>query len=73
MDSILIVRLWRSTKYEAIYLPDLTDGFRAQQVIGDWFNFYNTERPIRSLVAKRRPKPRTIRGCVEVVGEPLWI
>jgi putative transposase len=45
MDNIFIERLWRSLKYEAIYLHELTDGFRAQQVIGDWFNFYNTERP----------------------------
>ena len=45
MDNIFIERLWRSLKYEAVYLYELTDGFKAEQVIGDWINFYNTERP----------------------------
>ena len=49
MDNIFIERLWRSLKYEAIYLHDLTDGFKAEQVIGDWISFYNTERPHSSL------------------------
>ena len=45
MDNIFIERLWRSLKYEAVYLHELTDGFKAERVIGDWINFYNTERP----------------------------
>jgi putative transposase len=45
MDNIFIERLWRSLKYEAVYLHELTDGFKAEKVIGDWVNFYNTERP----------------------------
>jgi putative transposase len=45
MDNIFIERLWHSLKYEAVYLHELTDGFKAEQVIGDWINFYNTERP----------------------------
>ncbi len=45
MDNIFIERLWRSLKYEAVYLHELTDGFKAERVIGDWIDFYNTERP----------------------------
>ena len=45
MDNIFIERLWRSLKYEAVYLHELTDGFKAERVIGEWINFYNTERP----------------------------
>ncbi len=45
MDNIFIERLWRSLKYEAVYLHELTDGFVAERVIGDWISFYNTERP----------------------------
>ena len=45
MDNIFIERLWRSLKYEAVYLHDLTDGFAAERVIGEWIKFYNTERP----------------------------
>ncbi len=45
MDNIFIERLWRSLKYEAVYLHELTDGFVAERVMGDWIDFYNTERP----------------------------
>ena len=49
MDNIFIERLWRSLKYEAVYLHELTDGFAAERVIGEWIDFYNTERPHSSL------------------------
>ena len=45
MDNIFIERLWCSLKYEAGYLHELTDGFKAERVIGEWIDFYNTERP----------------------------
>jgi len=54
MDNVFIERLWRSLKYEAVYLHDLTDGFKAEQVIGEWIDFYNTERP-HSALAGRTP------------------
>jgi putative transposase len=41
MDNIFIERLWRSLKYEAVYLNEMTDGFVAERVIGDWIAFYN--------------------------------
>ncbi len=49
MDNIFIERLWRSLKYEAVYLHALADGFAARQVIGEWMEFYNHERPHSSL------------------------
>ncbi len=49
MDNVFIERLWRSLKYEAVYLHDLTDGFRAERVIGEWIDFYNTARPHSAL------------------------
>ena len=49
MDNIFIERLWRSLKYEAIYLHELTDGFVAERVIGEWIDFYNTVRPHSSF------------------------
>jgi putative transposase len=49
MDNIFIERLWRSLKYEAVYLHELTDGFVAERVIAEWLDFYNTERPHSSL------------------------
>jgi putative transposase len=54
MDNIFIERLWRSLKYEAVYLHELIDGFVARRVIGEWIDFYNTERP-HSALAGRTP------------------
>ncbi len=43
MDNVFIERLWRSLKYEAVYLQELADGFAARAVIGDWLDFYNPQ------------------------------
>ena len=52
MDNIFIERLWRSMKYEAVYLHDLADGFEARLLIDEWIGFYNTERPHSALDGK---------------------
>ena len=49
MDNIFIERLGRSLKYEAVYLHELTDGFVAERVIGEWIGFYNAKRPHSAL------------------------
>lgn len=54
LDNIFIERLWRSLKYEAIYLQDIADGFAAQHVIDEWMYFYNRERP-HSALGKATP------------------
>ncbi len=55
LDNIFIERLWRSLKQEAVYLEEITDGFKARRVINNWMTFYNTERPHSSL-ERRTPK-----------------
>ena len=49
MDNIFIERLWRWLKYEAVYLHEMTDGFKAERVIAEWIDFHNAERPHSSL------------------------
>ena len=39
MDNIFIERLWRSLKYECIYLHEIRDGFEAKRLIGEWITF----------------------------------
>ena len=39
MDNIFIERLWRSLKYKAVYLHELSDGFQAQRGIARWIAF----------------------------------
>jgi putative transposase len=54
MDNIFIERLWRSLKYECVYLRELETGFHASREIGAWFNYYNEDRP-HSLFDDKTP------------------
>ena len=48
-DNLFIERLWRTVKYEEVYLKAYQDGRDARAGIGDYFRFYNTERPHQAL------------------------
>ena len=70
MDNIFIERLWRSLKYEAVYLHELSDGFQAQRVIARWMEFYNTQRP-HSALADSTPAEAYEKGMLlEMQAEP---
>ena len=43
-DNIFIERLWRSLKYELIYIYSFEDGKHLTEEVKKWFNFYNKER-----------------------------
>jgi putative transposase len=49
LDNIFIERLWRSLKYEEVYLKEYRVVPEARAGIGRWFRFYNHERPHQSL------------------------
>ncbi len=49
LDNIFVERLWRSLKYENIYLSDYQSVKEARIGIGEYFKFYNDERPHQSL------------------------
>jgi putative transposase len=49
MDNVFIERLWRSLKYEDIYLKGYADGREAKRGIAQWVAFYNTSRPHMAL------------------------
>lgn len=48
-DNIFVERLWRSVKYEEVFLKDYLDGNEASASLGGYFNFYNFERPHQAL------------------------
>ena len=54
MDNVFIERLWRSLKYEDIYLKGYADGRQARAGIGDYFAFYN-ERRLHQALGYRAP------------------
>jgi len=49
IDNIFIERLWRSVKYEDIYLNCYEDGLALYKGMEAYFQFYNRERPHQSL------------------------
>jgi len=49
IDNVFIERLWRSLKYEYVYLHAPETGKELYQGLDDYFNFYNNERPHQSL------------------------
>jgi len=48
-DNIFIERLWRTVKYEHLYVYDYQTGAAVAQGLHSYFQFYNTERPHQSL------------------------
>jgi len=48
-DNLFIERLWRTVKYEEVYLKAYQDGRDARRGLGSYFRFYNTERPHQAL------------------------
>jgi len=48
-DNLFIERLWRTVKYEEVYLKAYQDGKEARSSIRNYFRFYNFERPHQAL------------------------
>lgn len=48
-DNIFVERLWRTVKYEEVYLKAYTDGRQAKSDLNGCFCFYNTQRPHQAL------------------------
>ena len=51
-DNVFVERLWRSLKYEHVYLHAYESVAEAREKIGRYFDFYNRERPHSSLEAQ---------------------
>jgi putative transposase len=45
MDNRMIERLWRSLKYECVYLNAFETGSEARDGIGGWISYYNESSP----------------------------
>ena len=64
IDNIFVERLWRSLKYEEVYLHAYASVAEAKAGIGAWLRFYNEERQHQSL-GYRTPR--------QIYEEGLWI
>jgi putative transposase len=54
IDNVLVERLWRSVKYEEVYLRDYADGWHAEASLAAYFRLYDDER-IHQALGYRTP------------------
>jgi putative transposase len=54
LDNVFVERLWRSVKYEEVYLKDYGDGWEAQASLASYFRFY-CERRVHQALGYRTP------------------
>jgi putative transposase len=52
MDNLFVERLWRTVKYEEVYLWDYLDAIAARRGLERYFRFYNTQRRHQRLGRK---------------------
>ena len=56
-DNIFVERLWRTVKYEEVYLKAYASALEAQRGLEDYFRFYKTgSGPIRPWTTGHRPR-----------------
>jgi putative transposase len=67
-DNLFIERLWRTVKYEEVYLKAYRDGREARTGIGEYFRFYNTQRPHQALGYRT---PAEVHDTMEPFGRGL--
>src|SRR3979409_262572 len=67
MDNIFVERLWRSLKYEEVYLSAYASVAEAKAGIGSWLGFYNEERQHQSL-GYRTPRQAYEAECPWICG-----
>ena len=70
-DNIFVERLWRTVKYEEVYLKDYGDVREGRTNLGAYFRFYNQERPHQALAYRTpaevyfgRGEDRTRQGAI---------
>jgi putative transposase len=71
-DNLFIERLWRTLKYEEVYLKVYQDAIESRSELAKYIAFYNTERPHQSLGYKT-PAEEYHTNTVEVIKEPVLI
>ena len=67
MDNIMVERLWRSVKYEKVYLREYLSVAELIEALKEYFTFYNNERPHQSL--DRKTPAEVYWGCTEGLSE----
>ena len=65
MDNVFIERLWRSLKYECVFLNAFETGSEAKSGIGHWIGYYNAWRPHSSFSGRTPDEVYAIKSMTE--------
>ncbi|MFQ5875881.1 MAG: IS3 family transposase [Dehalococcoidia bacterium] len=68
LDNLFVERLWRTVKYEEVYLKAYANGREAKAGLDAYFRFYNTQRPHQAL--GYRTPAEVFTGHTEAPQEP---
>lgn len=68
IDKVFIERLWRSMKYECIYLNAFETGSEARAGIGRWITYYNRARPHTALRGRTPEEVHTACDCINMAA-----
>ncbi len=68
LDNVFIERLWRSLKYECIYLNAFETGSEVHAGIGRWMTYYNGSRPHTALGGKMPPEVHMASAGIEMAA-----
>jgi len=73
-DNIIVERLWRTVKYEEVYIKRYETGFEAFNGLKKYIQFYNEQRPHSSLGGRTPAEIYRKRGqnSVERKGESIY-
>ena len=65
LDNVFVERLWRSVKYEEVYLKDYASVSDARAGLDGYFAFYNHQRPHQALAYRT---PADVYGGIPAVA-----
>ena len=71
LDNIFIERLWRSLKYEEVFIKAYGAVTEARGGIGSWLSFYNDERPHQALGYRTPREVFDQASCAYVDNAPV--
>ncbi|MBI5448290.1 MAG: transposase [Gammaproteobacteria bacterium] len=66
LTGVFVGRLWRSVKYEYVYLHEWERVMDARKGLKKYFNFYNNKRPHQSLEGQT---PNSVHKMITKIGE----
>jgi putative transposase len=73
LDNVFTERLWRSVKYEEVYLHDYASPRQARAGLARYFHFYNHERPHQALGYQTPIEVYFQKGAQSTLTQPIFL